>query len=54
MVWNKPVPEKCPECGYLGAEVKFTKARGEHRKCLKCGNEWELPQKEDSAEALAG
>ena len=46
--------EKCPECGYLGAEVKFTKARGEYRKCLKCGNEWDVPQKEDSAEALAG
>src|SRR5207249_5222401 len=33
VVWNKPVAEKCPECGYLGAEVKFTKARGEYRKC---------------------
>ena len=54
VVWNKPVAEKCPECGYLGAEVKFTKARGEYRKCLKCGNEWDVPQKEDSAEALAG
>ena len=54
VVWNKPVSEKCPECGNLGAEVKFTKARGEYRKCLKCGNEWDVPQKEDSAEALAG
>src|SRR3954470_23017924 len=54
VVWNKPVAEKCPECGYMGAEVKFTKARGEYRKCLKCGNEWDVPQKEDPTEALAG
>jgi len=42
VVWNKPVPEKCPECGYVGAEAKFTKTRGDHRKCLKCGNEWDV------------
>ncbi|HKO14651.1 MAG TPA: type I DNA topoisomerase [Gemmatimonadaceae bacterium] len=53
VVWNKPVPEKCPECGNVGAEVKFTKARGEYRKCLKCGNEWDV-KTEESAEALAG
>ena len=23
VAWNKPVSEKCPECGYLGAEMKF-------------------------------
>jgi DNA topoisomerase-1 len=38
--WNKPVLEKCPDCGNMGAEMKSTKARGEYRKCLKCGNEW--------------
>jgi DNA topoisomerase I len=54
VVWNKPVADTCPECGYVGAEVKFTKARGEFRKCLKCGNEWDVPQKPDEAEALAG
>ena len=52
VVWNKPVPEKCPECGYLGAEVKFTKARGEYRKCLKCGNEWDVDTKDDDTAAL--
>jgi hypothetical protein len=37
--------------------VKFTKARGEYRKCLKCGNEWDVPEKEGDeleAPALAG
>jgi DNA topoisomerase-1 len=57
VIWNKPVSETCPECGYLGAEMKFTKARGNFRKCLKCGNEWEVPETEGvegSAPALAG
>jgi len=40
--WNKPVAEKCPDCGNIGAESKSTKARGEYRKCLKCGNEWQV------------
>ena len=54
VVWNKPVAETCPECGYLGAEMKFTKTRGDFRKCLKCGNEWDAPRPEESAaEALA-
>jgi DNA topoisomerase-1 len=59
VAWNKPVAEKCPECDYLGAEMKFTKARGDFRKCLKCGNEWDVPKTDDpvevaDAEALAG
>ena len=55
VVWNKPVAEKCPECGYIGAEMKFTKARGDFRKCLKCGNEWDVTAPEgEEAEALAG
>ena len=56
VAWNKPVAEKCPECGYIGAEMKFTKARGDFRKCLKCGNEWDAPKAEEPAgeEALAG
>ncbi|HEY0996695.1 MAG TPA: DNA topoisomerase, partial [Gemmatimonadaceae bacterium] len=53
VVWNKPVPEKCPECGYVGAEAKFTKARGDHRTCLKCGNEWDIETPAET-EALAG
>src|SRR5690348_6151760 len=57
VVWNKPVKETCPECGYLGAEMKFTKARGDFRKCLKCGNEWDVaapPESAEDAAALAG
>ena len=57
VAWNKPVAEKCPECGYIGAEMKFTKARGDFRKCLKCGNEWDAPKSDETAdaeEALAG
>ncbi len=42
VVWDKPVPETCPECGFIGAEAKFTKTRGDYRRCLKCANEWEV------------
>ena len=57
VAWNKPVNEKCPDCGFVGAEMKFTKTRGDFRKCLKCGNEWDAPKTEDpveAPEALAG
>jgi DNA topoisomerase-1 len=57
VVWNKPVKEKCPECGYLGAEAKTNKTRGEHRKCLKCANEWDVPEPEGETpepEKMAG
>jgi DNA topoisomerase-1 len=55
--WDKPVAEICPECGYLGAEMKKNKTRGEYRRCLKCGNEWDVAAPDDAeaeAEALAG
>ncbi len=42
VLWDKPVAEKCGECGYLGAEQKFNKTRGEYRKCISCANEWEV------------
>jgi DNA topoisomerase-1 len=42
VVWDKPVAETCPECGYVGAEMKFTKARGDYRRCIKCANEWDV------------
>jgi len=42
VVWDKPVAEACPECGYVGAEAKSNKTRGAFRKCLKCTNEWEV------------
>jgi DNA topoisomerase-1 len=57
VAWNKPVNEKCPDCGFIGAEMKSTKARGDYRKCLKCGNEWDVPRTEGESEeaaALAG
>jgi DNA topoisomerase-1 len=42
--WDKPVKESCPECGFVGAEAKSNKTRGDYRKCLKCQNEWEAPE----------
>ena len=57
VVWNKPVKETCPECGYVGAEMKSTKARGDFRKCLKCGNEWDVvtpPESDSELAVLAG
>ncbi|MGA9838481.1 MAG: type I DNA topoisomerase [Gemmatimonadaceae bacterium] len=54
VVWNRPAVEKCPECGYMGAEMKSTKARGEYRKCIKCGNEWDVVKPDLPDEALAG
>jgi DNA topoisomerase-1 len=57
VAWNKPVAEVCPDCGYVGAEMKFTKARGDFRKCLKCGNEWDVapaPETPEDVAALAG
>jgi DNA topoisomerase-1 len=52
VIWDKPVAEACPECGYLGAEMKSNKTRGEYRRCIKCANEWDAPSPEPAA--LAG
>jgi DNA topoisomerase I len=52
VVWDKPVAEVCPECGYVGAETKSNKTRGAFRKCLKCANEWDVPSP-DEAELVA-
>ena len=52
VAWNKPVSETCPECAYVGAEMKFTKARGDFRKCLKCGNEWDVQPEPDVTETV--
>ncbi len=49
--WDRPVKETCPECGYEGAEAKANKTRGEYRKCLKCGNEWDVAPVEAQAVA---
>lgn len=47
VVWDKPVAETCPECGYVGAEMKSNKTRGNYRKCLKCQNEWDVASTEE-------
>ncbi len=52
VVWDKPVPETCPECGNVGAEAKQNKTRGAYRKCLKCGNEWDVVPAEEEAIAV--
>jgi DNA topoisomerase I len=52
--WDKPVLEKCPECGNVGAEAKSSKTRGQYRRCLKCQNEWDVATPEGAdAEAEA-
>lgn len=51
VIWDKPAPEPCPECGYVGAEMKSNKTRGEYRRCISCANEWEV--QEATAEAVA-
>jgi DNA topoisomerase-1 len=48
--WDRPVAEKCPECGFIGAEAKSSKARGEYRRCLRCGNEWDVADHHADAE----
>ena len=50
VVWDKPVAETCPECGYVGAEMKSNKTRGSYRRCLKCQNEWDVVTPEDAEE----
>lgn len=45
--WDRPVAEQCPECGFIGAEAKKSKSRGEYRRCLKCGNEWTVAHAEE-------
>ncbi|MGH7515759.1 MAG: type I DNA topoisomerase [Gemmatimonadales bacterium] len=47
--WNKPVPDTCPECGWIGMEKKVNKAEGETRTCLKCGHKLVLAEPEEVA-----
>jgi DNA topoisomerase-1 len=47
--WNRPVPDTCPECGWIGMEKKVSKAEGETRVCLKCGNKLVLTEPEEVA-----
>ncbi|MDQ8154916.1 MAG: type I DNA topoisomerase [Gemmatimonadota bacterium] len=52
--WDKPVMEKCPECGFEGAEAKSNKTRGHYRKCLKCANEWAVEAPADAEGETVG
>jgi DNA topoisomerase I len=47
--WNRPVPETCPECGWVGMEKKISKAEGETRTCMKCGHKMILAEPEEVA-----
>ena len=47
--WNRPVPDTCPECGWVGMEKKVSKAEGETRTCLKCGHKLVLAEPEEVA-----
>jgi DNA topoisomerase-1 len=38
--WYRPLPVACPHCGFVGAERRSSKARGEYRRCLKCATEF--------------
>ena len=47
--WNRPVADTCAECGWIGMEKKVSKAEGETRTCLKCGNKVVLAEPEEVA-----
>jgi len=47
--WNKPVPDTCPACGYVGMEKKVSKAEGETRTCLRCKHKIVLAEPEEVA-----
>ncbi|MDA1081465.1 MAG: type I DNA topoisomerase [Gemmatimonadetes bacterium] len=52
--WDKPVLEKCPECGNIGAESKSNRTRGTFRRCLKCANEWSVTEPAETADMTGG
>ena len=47
--WNRPVPDTCPQCGWVGMEKKINKAEGESRTCLKCGHKLIVAEPEEVA-----
>jgi DNA topoisomerase I len=47
--WNRPVPETCPNCGWVGMEKKVSKADGETRTCLKCQHKIVVMDAEEAA-----
>ncbi len=49
--WYRPVPQECPQCKFVGAETRSSKALGEYRRCLKCGGEFTAPEEAEAAAA---
>ncbi len=47
--WYRPAPDECPSCGYVGAEMRSTKARGDYRRCLKCEDEFTVVEEAGAA-----
>jgi DNA topoisomerase-1 len=47
--WNRPVPDTCPSCGWVGMEKKINKAEGETRTCLKCQHRLVVLEPEEAA-----
>ena len=51
--WYRPTPATCPSCGFVGAEIRSTKTRGEYRRCLKCETEFTPEGADEGATASA-
>ncbi len=49
--WHRPLPEACRDCRKIGVEKRFTKARGDYRRCLWCETEYDVAEE---AAATAG
>jgi DNA topoisomerase-1 len=47
--WNRPVPDTCPSCGWVGMEKRISKAEGETRTCLKCKHKLVVLEPEEAA-----
>jgi DNA topoisomerase-1 len=47
--WNRPVPETCPNCSWVGMEKKFSKTEGESLTCLKCAHKIVVADAEEVA-----
>ncbi len=51
--WYRPTPATCPSCGFVGAEMRSTKTRGDYRRCLKCETEFTPEGADEGATASA-
>lgn len=47
--WNKPLPDPCPSCGWVGMERKVTRTDGDVRTCMKCGHRIVAAEPEEAA-----